>query len=145
MASVEAAAEFERLFAERARHYLTDPWSLTDVRLDRTSRQKRTWWTWFLAEEVTTRGSFPDTQLLVIGTGDHDEACRFGFALPIWFKEGRESWDGGGWKAEGGPHAGQMLCYNVFEEAEWTVGVPTRPPCQPDESGVTWIPVSSLE
>ena len=83
MASAEAAAEFERLFVERARRYLTETWSVMDVRRQRTSRQKITWWTWFLADEVTTRGTFPDTQLLVIGTGDRDEVCRFGFALPI--------------------------------------------------------------
>ena len=38
-----------------------------------------------------------------------------------------------------------MLCYNVFEEAEWTVGVPTRPPCEPGENGITWLRVSSFD
>jgi hypothetical protein len=140
MASPEAAAEFERRFVERARRYLTGKWSGTDHGSGRTSRSKRTWWLWFQAEEVTTRGVFPATELLVIGRGDHDASCRFGFALPIWFEHGEGSWDmPDRWEPEWGADAAQMLCYNVFEEAAWTIGVPKRPPCVPDESGITWI------
>jgi hypothetical protein len=74
---------------------------------------------------------------VVIGTGDHDATCRFGFALPIWSEEGRKSWDGMEWQPEWGVDSAQMLCYDVFEEDD----VPIRPPCAPDENGVTWIAV----
>jgi hypothetical protein len=66
---------------------------------------------------------FPGTELLVIGTGDHDASCRFGFAFPIWFNEGRDSWDPStGWRPEWAEDAATMLCDNTFEEAEWTGG-----------------------
>ena len=144
MASPEAAAEFERRFVERARRYIAGEWGGTEFPSGRTSRSKRTWWTWFQAEEVTTRGSFPGTEIVVIGLGEHDPSCRFGFVLPIWSDEGRKSWDGMNWQPEWGADSAQMLCYNTFEEAEWTVGVPKRPPCAPDDDGITWLSMSGF-
>lgn len=139
-ASREAAAEFERRFVERVRSYVTEPWSGYDHRAGRSSRSKRTWWTWFVADEVAIRGSFPNTEVLVVGAGLHDDTCRFGFVLPIWFEGGRASWDiARDWQPEWGTEAAQMLCYNVFEEND----VPVRPPCVPDENGITWVEVGT--
>jgi hypothetical protein len=141
VADPDAAREFERRFRKRADDYLTGLWLHDDPRAVRPEdRRGRTFWRWFRADEVSLRGSFPETELLVIGVGAHDPACRFGFALPIWFDEGRESWDGpGAWKPEWGADAAQTLCYNVFEEAPWTIGLPKRIRCDPDADGITWI------
>jgi hypothetical protein len=143
---LEDAREFERRFRDEADDHLTGLWLHDDpAAVPPEHRRGRTFWTWVRADEVSLRGSYPDTRLVVIGAGIHDPTCRFGFSLPVWLHGGRESWDPPGeWKPEWGGGAGRMLCYNVFEEAEWTVGVPTRLPCDPDEHGITWIALPGL-
>jgi hypothetical protein len=136
----EDAQEFERRFRERAAEYLIGDKLHIDFRRDREYRAPSAYWGWFLVEEITLRGSFPHTELLVLGTSTQHPSCRFGFALPIWFEEGRASWDPStGWKPKWAEDAATMLCYNTFEEAWWTVGLPRQIVCNPDDDGVTWL------
>jgi len=114
----ELALEFEQRFRDRVAEYLIGNKLHIDHR-NQTQRWAPTaFWGWFLADEVSLQGTFPRTELVVIGRSSNDPTCRFGFQLPIWFEDGRASWDPStGWKPEWSEDAATMLCYNTFEEA----------------------------